>query len=77
MIIVKQDLRCRKPFLKNLCIKGIVEVAEAKNPLTQTYVKPWTSSYWTTKSTFFSDKRTAWGEYLGPKLHPVGGFFGP
>ena len=26
---------------------------------------------------FFSDKWTAWGEYLGPKLHIRGGFFGP
>ena len=40
--------------------------------------RPWTSSYWTAKSSFFfltSDQHE--GENLGPKLHPGGGNLGP
>ena len=39
------------------------------------YVYPWTSSYWTSKSSFFLTNDKNEGEYLGPKSHPAGGFF--
>ena len=43
-----------------------------------TFPSPWTSSYWTAMSSFlFLSSDQSGGCYLGPKLHPRGGFFGP
>ena len=40
--------------------------------------KPWTSSYWTAMSSFcFLTSGQHGGEYLGPKLLPGIGYFGP
>ena len=42
------------------------------------YVRAWTSLYWTAMLSFcFQTSGHHGGEYLGPKLRPGIGFFGP
>ena len=49
-----------------------------KKMLPEKYIQAWTSLYWTAMSIFcFQTSGHHGGEYLGPKLRPGIGFFGP